>query len=224
MRRNLTADIAHELRTPLAVLRGNLESLQAGITPAAPETIAPLHDEVIRISKLVKDMETLALAETGNLRLNPRPIHLHHLLEQLAPAIIDAENRHLQVVINTPDDLPPIRSIRSPHPRYCSICCKMLSATARRENCSASRKGRQGNIYLDQRSGAWQPPDQLPYIFERFYRADKSFPTRRRDGTGAGHSQKLCGGPRRPYLGGKYSRRQHLLLYFAARLKYPPRT
>lgn len=187
MRRNLTADIAHELRTPLAVLRGNLESLQAGITPAAPETIAPLHDEVIRISKLVKDMETLALAETGNLRLNPRPIHLHHLLEQLAPAIIDAENRHLQVVINTPDDLPPIRVDGD---RLLQVLLNLLqnaishSPAGGKIVVQAEKVGREIYISISDQ-GPGIPPDQLPYIFERFYRADKSR-SRREGGMGLG--------------------------------------
>ena len=156
------------------MLRGNLESLQAGITPAAPETIAPLHDEVIRISKLVKDMETLALAETGNLRLNPRPIHLHHLLEQLAPAIIDAENRHLQVVINTPDDLPPIRVDGD---RLLQVLLNLLQnaiahSPAGKITVQAEKAG--GNLYFGERPGAGHTARPVAYIFERFYRADKS--------------------------------------------------
>jgi signal transduction histidine kinase len=187
MRRNLTADIAHELRTPLAVLRGNLESLQAGITPAAPETIAPLHDEVIRISKLVKDMETLALAETGNLRLNPQPIHLHHLLEQLAPAIIDAENRHLQVVIKTPNDLPPIQVDGD---RILQVLLNLLqnaiahSPAGGKIAVQAEKAGEEICISVSDQ-GPGIPPDQLPYIFERFYRADKSR-SRREGGMGLG--------------------------------------
>ncbi len=187
MRRNLTADIAHELRTPLAVLRGNLESLQAGITPAAPETIAPLHDEVIRISKLVKDMETLSLAETGNLRLNPRPIHLHQLLEQLAPAIIDAENRHLQVVIETPDNLPPIQVDSD---RLLQVLLNLLqnaiahSPAGGKITVQAEKAGEEICISVSD-LGPGIPPDQLPYIFERFYRADKSR-SRREGGMGLG--------------------------------------
>ena len=72
LRKNLIADTAHELRTPLSILRGNLESLQEGVIKASPEIIISLHDEVMRITRLVDELQDISLADAGELRLNLR--------------------------------------------------------------------------------------------------------------------------------------------------------
>lgn len=83
VRQNMVADIAHELRTPLAIISGKLESIQEGVLPLTVETLLPIQDEAIRLSRLVKDLQQLSLAEAGKLPLHRMPMDLHKLLERI---------------------------------------------------------------------------------------------------------------------------------------------
>ncbi|HVJ50804.1 sensor histidine kinase [Desulfitobacterium sp.] len=83
VRRNMVADIAHELRTPLAVISGKLELLQEGVLPLAPETLLPIQDETIRLSRLVQDLQQLSLAEAGKLPLHRMPMDISKLLGRI---------------------------------------------------------------------------------------------------------------------------------------------
>lgn len=120
VRRNMVADIAHELRTPLSVILGKLESIQEGILPQSPETLLPIQDETIRLIRLVRDLQQLSLAEAGKLPLRFQTVDLRQLVtrifEQFAyefeerklkgeivgqvPAIIADVDRLTQVFVN----------------------------------------------------------------------------------------------------------------------------
>ena len=76
LRRNLVADVAHELRTPVAVLQANTEALLDGIVPHTPEQTAALHEEVLRLGRMVDDLQTLAAAEAAALQLSLKPCDL----------------------------------------------------------------------------------------------------------------------------------------------------
>jgi len=76
LRRQLVADVAHEVRTPLSILQGTTEALVDGILPADPATLTSLHEEVLRLSALVGDLETLAAADAAGLRLDVEPVAL----------------------------------------------------------------------------------------------------------------------------------------------------
>lgn len=83
VRRNMVADIAHELRTPLSVILGKLESIQDRVLPSTPETLLPIQDETIRLIRLVRDLQQLSLAEAGALPLNLVPVDLKALLAKI---------------------------------------------------------------------------------------------------------------------------------------------
>jgi two-component system sensor histidine kinase BaeS len=83
VRRNMVADIAHELRTPLSVILGKLESIQEGILPQTPETLLPIQDETIRLTRLVRDLQQLSLAEAGKLPLRLQPVDLKTLIAKI---------------------------------------------------------------------------------------------------------------------------------------------
>jgi two-component system sensor histidine kinase BaeS len=83
VRRNMVADIAHELRTPLSVILGKLESIQEGILPQTPETLLPIQDETIRLIRLVRDLQQLSLAEAGKLLLRFQIIDLKKLITKI---------------------------------------------------------------------------------------------------------------------------------------------
>lgn len=86
-RRQMLADIAHELRTPLGILQGQLEALLDGVLPLAPEQIAQVHDEVRHLARLVEDLRLLARAEAGQLRLERGPVDLRSPIEEAADRI-----------------------------------------------------------------------------------------------------------------------------------------
>lgn len=187
MRRNLTADMAHELRTPLAVLRANLESLQSGATPPSHETYASLHDEVIRMSKLVKDMESLALAESGNLVLHRQKASLDEVLERLIPVRLEIEARNLSLQTILEQDLPLLEIDVD---RILQVMLNLLSNAINHSPAEGriiiSGENKEGNIQIsisDQGQGINE--DQLPFVFERFYRADDSR-SRKEGGMGLG--------------------------------------
>ncbi|MDI6813131.1 MAG: ATP-binding protein [Desulfitobacteriaceae bacterium] len=83
VRRNMVADIAHELRTPLSVILGKLESIQEGVIPSNPEVLLPIQDETLRLIRLVRDLQQLTLAEAGKLPLSLKPLDLRGLLDRI---------------------------------------------------------------------------------------------------------------------------------------------
>jgi len=100
VRRNMVADIAHELRTPLAVILGKLESIQEGVLPSTPETILPIQDETLRLIRLVRDLQQLSLAEAGKLPMAFKTVNLRLLLERITEQFaIEFEERKLTVEI-----------------------------------------------------------------------------------------------------------------------------
>lgn len=100
LRRNLVADVAHELRTPLAVLQGSTEALLDGVDEPTPENLASLHDEVTRLRRIVADLETLASAEAAGLELHTSDVDLadvaHASFDLLRPY---AEDRGVHLVL-----------------------------------------------------------------------------------------------------------------------------
>ena len=100
VRRNMVADIAHELRTPLSVILGKLESIQEGVLPSTPETILPIQDETLRLIRLVRDLQQLNLAEAGKLPMALKPVNLRKLVERITEQFaIEFEERELHAEI-----------------------------------------------------------------------------------------------------------------------------
>lgn len=97
----MVADIAHELRTPLAVILGKLESIQEGVLPSTPETILPIQDETLRLIRLVRDLQQLSLAEAGKLPMAFKSVDLRQLVERITEQFaIEFETRELTVEIS----------------------------------------------------------------------------------------------------------------------------
>lgn len=101
VRRNMVADIAHELRTPLAVILGKLESIQEGVLPAIPETILPIQDETLRLTRLVRDLQQLSLAEAGRLPMALQAVDLRQIVDRITEQFaIEFEERELQIEVH----------------------------------------------------------------------------------------------------------------------------
>ncbi len=187
-RRTMTADIAHELRTPLAVQRANLEALQDGIYPLNITALAPIIEQNRLLTRLVDDLRILALVDSGELSLNIRPFDLSNLS---ATTISQFESMLGYSNIQTSQTYQPglPRVIADPE-RVAQILQNLLQNAYRYSSpdttiyINTTQIGTMASLTIrDQGPGI--PADSLEKIFERFYRVAKG---RERDkgGTGLG--------------------------------------
>ncbi len=188
LRRNMVSDVAHELRTPVTNIQGYIEAMQDGLIPLRPPQLASLHEEVLLIGHLLKDLQQLAVAEAGQLDLAVQPVHLADVVAQVVALwSLRANERDVQIRADLPPSLSPIEADRS---RLVQMLQNLLSNAVRHspaggcvriEVCQYATH--LALAVVD--SGPGIPAEDVPYIFERFYRVD---PSRNRGtgGTGLG--------------------------------------
>jgi two-component system, OmpR family, sensor histidine kinase BaeS len=182
-RRSLVADVAHDLRTPLAVLRAEIEAMQDGLSKPDETTLTRLHAEVLLLARLVDDLRTLSLAEGNALTLHPTQLDAADVLRQLAALFAGrAQAAGAAIQLNlTPGPLP----IRADTDRLMQLLHNLLDNALR---YAAPFSAGSGAIELGARAdprnqqtqlwvrdhGPGFAPDALSRAFERFYRADAS--------------------------------------------------
>lgn len=190
-RQKLLADVAHELRTPLAVIQANAEAMQDGVLPIDLEQVNAIHAETLLLGRLINDLRLISLAEAGELQLDRRASDLNALLQgvlerfqpqcaQKGVAIELSVEGHLPpVIIDTDRMTQVLNNLVSNALRYTPEGGRiMLHATCLAENDHAVQVS-----VTDTGSGI--APDDLLWVFDRFYRADKSR-TRASGGSGLG--------------------------------------
>jgi signal transduction histidine kinase len=189
LRRNLVADVAHELRTPLSVLQGNLRAILDDVYPLDKSEVARLYDQTRLLGRLVKDLHELAQAEAGQLQLNQQPIDLGKLIgDTVATFTPVAEAEDVILSIQIPDDLPPVRADSA---RIAQVLHNLLANALRHTPAGETislragfETGEHSQVWLAvQDTGEGIPSEHLPHVFDRFYRAD---PARSRSAGGAG--------------------------------------
>ena len=110
-RRGFLADVTHELRTPLAVVRANVEAIADGVYPADAAHLAPILDAITTLERLVDDLRTVAQAEAGGLTLHREPVDVGALLiDAVSGAAAEAAERHVRITADVPDELPTIEA------------------------------------------------------------------------------------------------------------------
>lgn len=193
VRKHLVADVAHELRTPLTIVQGQLEFIQQNGKTIAPETLLPMQDELIRLSALVNDLHHLSLAEAGKLPLEKKLTNVYELLVRLKELLrTEVDEKGVQMTLSSGVE-DSVLSIDA-H-RITQVFYNLIGNAIRYTPTSG-----QISIHLTEKiepnhkdfllisitdTGTGIPTEHLPYLFDRFYRAqgDRS---RQRGGMGLG--------------------------------------
>jgi signal transduction histidine kinase len=190
LRRNMVTDVAHELRTPLSNICGYLEALRDGVVEPRREVIDSIYEEAMLLSRLVNDLQELALAEAGQLRLERRPVAPADLVNRAVEAArAQASAKGIALRADLPADLPLVNI----DPQRIGQVLGNLLSNAFTHTPSGGEvvvvaRARASEVEISVRdTGEGIPAEHLPYIFERFYRADKSR-SRLTGGTGLGLS------------------------------------
>jgi signal transduction histidine kinase len=180
-RRELMADIAHELRTPLSVVQGRLEGLIDGVYPSDPSQLEPLLDETRVLARLVDDLRTLANAESGVLTLQREPTDVGMLVHDAVSAVQGEAAR--QRVTITIDEAPAASAVDVDPVRLRQVLVNLLANAIHHGGAGSAvtvtiQHDGVALVIKVADSGPGIPPEDLPKIFDRFYK--------RRGSTGSG--------------------------------------
>jgi len=177
LRRDMVADVAHELRSPLTNVRGYLEAIQDGVTKPDGKTIGSIYDETMLLSRLVDDLQELSLAESGELKLYCQDEEMPELIRQAVSAVqAKAVDKGISLSMALPDNLP---LVYIDFLRIKQVLLNLLenaivhTPSGGMIKVGAQEKGDMVEISVTD-SGEGIPDGELPNIFERFHRVDKS--------------------------------------------------
>ena len=177
LRRNMVADVAHELRTPLSNIQGYLEAIRDGMVEPDAGAIRSLNEETSLLSRLVSELQELSLAEAGELKLVYQAEDIADLVRQAAtswqPQLSAGE---ISLSLELPDDLPLVNIDWQRVNEVLHNIVENAVAHTRKGGTikiTASHKGKWVEVSVTD-TGEGIPAEDLPHIFERFYRVDKS--------------------------------------------------
>jgi two-component system OmpR family sensor kinase/two-component system sensor histidine kinase BaeS len=176
LRRSLMADIAHELRTPLSVIRSDLEALLDGVYEPTPDVLASLQEESLLLSRLVDDLRALALAEAGQLKLEHEPFDLGEVLRGVVAAFtLQAETKRQTLALDLPSGPLPVNADAQ---RVRQVVANLVSNALRHapspgNHVVVSALALPGEVWVSVADdGPGIPPEEVPHVFDRFWQGD----------------------------------------------------
>lgn len=188
-RRQLLADTAHDLRTPITVIRSHLEAMLDGVFAVTPENLAAIHEETLHLSRLVEDVRLLSLAETGQLPLEKKSVNLQDLAGQVVSVfapLAEADGVHLE------SDLANVPPIMADEARFHQVLANLISNALRYAplgdqdlpavTVSLNQDAEEVFITVAD-NGPGLTAEQEARVFDRFWRSDSA---RDRQGGGSG--------------------------------------
>jgi len=186
LRRRLTADVAHELRTPLATLQSHMEAMIDGVWEPDASRLNSCHEEIMRINRMVGDLEKLARYESENLILHKETFNLSELVQHIIKNF-ETDFINKNIALDFQGEVSPVFADRD---KISQVIVNLLSNALKYNPAGETvniKVGRNENqVFLKVKdSGIGIAPEDLPHIFERFYRADKSR-TQQTGGSGVG--------------------------------------
>jgi len=187
-RRNMTADIAHELRTPLHLIQGNLEGMQDGVYEPNPENLDATLEETRLLIRLVSDLQTLSLAEAGQLPLHPVRIPVADLLSDVVTSFsTQATEQEVTLQLNLASEAA--LELEADPDRLDQALSNLVANALRYTPCGgkivlSAEAIPQGVRLRVSDTGQGIPPEDLPYVFDRFWRGDRA--RTRTGGAGSG--------------------------------------
>jgi len=193
MRRQWISDIAHELRTPLSILRGEIEALKDGVREVNRDALDSLSAEASHLSKIVNDLHELSLADTGALSIKKAPVDPAAILKKTLGHFRQGFAEHQITIENNLENQPPIKIIGDAD-RLQQLFSNLVENTLRYadapgilkigQECTANR-----SILFFEDSGPGVPEGALDHLFDRLYRVDRS---RSRAQGGSGLGLSIC--------------------------------
>lgn len=186
-RRQLLADVVHELRTPLSIIQGNLEAWRDGVVKPTPEAVGSVHDEAVALSRLITDLRDLSLAEAGQLNLSLVETDISQLVVSVVTAAQErARSLGISLAVRAREN--DMLAMIDPG-RIRQVVANLLGNALRHTphggrvdvTINSSSPGAVKIAVVD--TGPGIAPEDLPHIFEHFYKADRS---RERSKSGSG--------------------------------------
>lgn len=189
MRRRLIGDVSHELRTPLTAIKGSMEGLMDGILLANDETYNEIYHEVDRLNRLVDDLQELSRVEARAFQLNLQRVDIAPLVQVVfARLAAHAESKRIALDFEAASDLPPVLADED---RVIQILTNLMDNALKytpeggRVTILANQQNDEALLSVRD-SGIGISAEHLPYIFDRFYRVDKSRSRQNGGGSGIG--------------------------------------
>jgi len=177
-RKQLLADVAHELRNPLSIVQGNLEAWLDGVITPTPEQIASVYDETVLLNRLINDLRELSLAEAGQLKLHLEHVDIIELINAETVAFqARCQEKQISLSAELDKNLPMITIDRD---RIRQVLHNLLenalrfTPTGGEIRVKAAADGNGAVLVSVTDSGSGIDPADLPFIFDHFYKADKS--------------------------------------------------
>ena len=171
LRRDFAAEVAHEVRTPLAIIRSQIEAIQDGVIEPNPPTVASLHEETLRLTRLMGDLETLASADAAGFSLSPQVISLRPLLEETAGRFtVRFEDQGVTLRTELDDssaDVDPSRMRQV----VANLLSNALKFTPSGGSVVLSLRPEDGRAVITVAdTGPGISAEDLPHVFDRFFR------------------------------------------------------